>query len=79
MIIDSTAIPLDDLKPNSLLVLRVDAGTQEQLQFDVQKVIAGLKQVKIPDGVKIMVMPSTTKLELAPEHVMNAAGWVRKP
>ncbi len=78
MITDITQIPYADLKPDTLLVLRVDAGTPEQLRFDVEKVWTALKQVKLPDGVKVLVMPSTTKLELVPEHVMAAAGWVRK-
>ena len=77
MILDSTTIPLGTLKPNTLLVLRVDAGTPNQLHRDMQNVEAAFRQVKLPEGCKVLILPSTMSLKAVPERVMKRAGWVR--
>lgn len=78
MILDSTTIPLDTLKPNTLLVLRVDAGTPSQLQSDMLKVHAVFQRAKLPEGCKVLIMPSTMSLKAVSERVMKRAGWVRQ-
>ncbi len=74
--IDPKTIPFDQITPNSILVLRLPAASQD----DVEGVEALVKELrpKIDPSVVFLTMRADTEVYLWPEEVLNAAGWYKK-
>lgn len=66
---DLSTLPLADVGPNSIIVVRADEPNREAI-------LHGLRDL-IPNTTRILVMRRDTELMLVDEETMNDAGWFR--
>jgi hypothetical protein len=76
-----TIINIDDIKPNSILLIKIDVETPIQKMA----VAPAFSKLISPHGPKlreknvtVMLMTSKETIEVVSEDEMNAAGWERK-
>ncbi len=75
MTVDITEIPYADIKPNSVLMIRVPAfGLQDKKMVDA--LTQGLRD-KVDESVSVLIIRDDTVVELLTERAMNSAGWFK--
>jgi hypothetical protein len=77
MSLDLTTIPFSEIKPNSLLVVRLPPedglGNAEQICRAMETVL----RPHLPNSTRVLIMKHGTEVFSVDEEVMNAMGWVR--
>ena len=74
--IDPKTFPFTEITKNSILVLRLPATSQDDIQA-VEKLAQELRP-KIDPSVAFLIMRADTEVYMWPESVLNAAGWYKK-
>lgn len=75
MMVDINQIPYDEIKPNSILVVRLFSGTQSDLA-SVDAWFKGFRD-RIPPSVTVLVMRDDTEIFNVDEELMNRMGWFK--
>lgn len=76
MLVDLTQIPYNEIKPNSILVLRGPVGAMGNME-DVQPFLLKLRE-KVDPSVDILMMRADTEIFCVNEKTMNEAGWFKQ-
>jgi len=79
--IELETLCLEDIPPNSFLVIRVDVpGPMEKYRAatDISRAIQKYQKIFTDRNISIMVMTPKEGLEVLTEAEMNQAGWFRK-
>lgn len=77
MILDIDSIPFADIKPNSLLVVRLPPGARPNGE-SIEQMASALRRY-IPDSVQILITQPNTEVLSIDEETLNAAGWYKLP
>ncbi len=75
MLIDITQIPYDEIKANSILVIRIPSGTQQDLST-LDTIWEALRTHLAPT-VTILVMKGDTEVYHVDEELMNRMHWYK--
>lgn len=75
MLVDITQIPYSDITPNSILVLRLPTGTQNDLR-SIEDIWKALRTYLSPT-VTILVMRDDTEVYHVDEDLMNQMHWYK--
>lgn len=76
-----TSICINDIKPNTMMIIHVNAPTQVQkIKFyeTLQSLLSPFKEILKEKKVTVVVMGITETIEMIPEDQMNNAGWFKK-
>jgi hypothetical protein len=78
---DVTVLNVDELKPNSVLVIKLDVKSPEEKMAvlpSFAKLINPYAQSLRDKRVTVMIMSKSESIESIPEAEMNKAGWFKK-
>ena len=75
-----TIISVDDIKPNSILVVHVDVPPESKgaVAPSIAKLLSPFAKILQEKHVTVMIMSPHESIELIPEEVMSNAGWEKK-
>ena len=76
-----TILNIDDIKPNSILVINVNISTPEEkiaLAPIFSRLLAPFANTLREKRVSVMLMSLNENINLISEEEMNAAGWEKK-
>ena len=76
MLIDLTQIPYDEIKPNSILVIR-NSGITSTEDYEQIRPLFQLLREKVGSSVNILFMRPETDVFCVDEKTMNEAGWFK--
>ena len=78
---DVTVLNVDELKPNSVLVIKLDVASPEEKMAvlpSFAKLINPYAQTLRDKRVTVMIMSKAESIDSIPEAEMNKAGWFKK-
>ena len=74
---DITTIPFDQIKPNSLLVVRLPPDNTLSNAETICRALEANLRPHIPASTKVLIMKHGTEVFCVDEEVMNSIGWFR--
>ncbi len=77
MPLDLTTIPFDQIKPNSLLVIRLPPEDNLGNADTIGRAMETVLRPHLPNSTKVLIMMHGTEVFSVDEEVMNEMGWVR--
>lgn len=79
MLVDLTQIPYDEIKPNSILVVRLPIGyTFTDADKGMIDSLAQAMRDKIDKSVNVLIMRHDTQIYNIDEELMNQMGWFKQ-
>ena len=75
-----TTINIDDIKPNSILVINVDIDPEQKraVVAPIAKLLSPFATQLREKCVTVMIMARNEGIDIVPESQMNNAGWEKK-
>jgi hypothetical protein len=81
MVEKTLAFNFDELKPNSVVVIKIDQKGDQQRMAATQQIAMALRPLRDiikAKSIAFIVMGSQESFEVLPEEQMNAVGWFKK-
>lgn len=77
MPLDLTTIPFDQIKPNSLLVVRLPPEDGLGNAETICRALETTLRPHIPMSTKVLIMKHGTEVFSVDEEIMNSIGWFK--